>query len=276
MLTAFLIGIGALLVLILAVSPLVLPALYRRLVFYPEKASGYRPCTLQGIAAQDVVFTSGGLKLHGWFFAVPGATKTILFSHSNAGNIESWSGLIRALVATGYSVFAYDWRGYGKSEGKPTVPGVCRDGLSAFDYLVRERKIPGSQIAVYGCSLGTGVSTYIASKRQCAGIILQAGFSSLRQTSIDLIPAVRFVPGFLYFRPGMDNADILSRSRVPLLLLHGEFDSMIPLSHAQLNLERSAASKKRLLVFKGSDHIDGNTSGEVTEAVRTFIDDIDS
>ncbi len=252
----------------LAVSPRFGECLYRRMIFAPVKCDA---------GDADVVFASGKNTLHGVFHRQPGSRYTVIFSHSNWGNIHEWQRLAKQLHSCGVQVFAYDYRGYGASTGVPSVKGLCQDGVAAYDYLVNVEKIPANQIVLFGSSLGTGVTSAIARARPCAGIILHAAFSSLRNLVLDMMPATRYLPQVLFFRPKFDNAAILKELRTPLLLVHGEYDEMADPSHAQAIYAASANSNKTLVILPGAAHMQTAVDDNLFEtSVTTFLQSLKS
>ena len=175
----------------LGLAPRVATPLYRSMLFHPDRypAGNYDLDSIEGISRKDVFFTSAdGTRIHGWYFALPGAGKTILFHHGNAGNVSSRAPLIRLLLLAGASVLIYDYRGYGLSEGIPSVKGICDDGCAAFDYLTEVEGVNHDEIINYGESLGCAVACQVCTVRRGCALILQSGFSSLRKIGISVCP----------------------------------------------------------------------------------------
>jgi hypothetical protein len=276
MLIVFLSILALIVVAALVVSPRFGERFYRRMVFGPTKAimADYKLKTLANCQREDVFFkTKSGHKLHAFFFRQSNSPYTILFSHSNAGNVDNWSPVTAQLLASGASVFAYDYRGYGLSEGVPSLAGICQDGLAAYDYLVQVAKVDPATIILFGGSLGTGVSCEIARQRPCAGIILHAAFSSLRALVIGLMPPTRFLPNLFFFRPALENASRLSKLNTPLLIVHGEYDDMVPTSQAETLLKASASTSKSLVILPGASHM--QTTGQdglFQKSINYFVD----
>ncbi len=112
---------------------------------------------VSGCQKRDVYFTArNGNQLHGWLLSLPTAKRIFLVSHGNGGNIASRLTLAEALIKSGNSVFLYDYQGYGRSQGQPTVTNICDDAICAFDYLVKKEKFEPQSIIAYGESIGTG------------------------------------------------------------------------------------------------------------------------
>lgn len=262
--------------LYIGLSPRLSPRLYSARLFRPYKfpEGSWDVAQIAGVPRQDCYFTAAdGSALHGWLFDTPGARKTILFSHGNTGNITGRLNLLRLLIESGASVFIYDYRGYGRSSGTPTVRGICEDGLMAFDYLVKHRGVRARDVVVYGESLGTAVACEIAAERVCAGIILQSGFSSLRKIGHETIPITKIYPEALFPKPLLDSAfRMSSRKCHPLLIIHGEKDQVVPFAHGQEIFDR-ACEPKRFVQLPECAHSDiwCNSPQAYVDAVRQFL-----
>src|SRR2546428_12011976 len=125
-----------------------------RLIFFPDPDLPDRPPGVE----ERAITTTDGLRLDAWWAGAPGATATLVWSHGNGGNIAGRADVLVALAARGVAVLAYDYRGYGRSEGRPSEPGVYRDAEAAYDSL-RARGVPAERILAFGESLrGAGAS----------------------------------------------------------------------------------------------------------------------
>lgn len=256
-------------------SPRLAEPLYYPGLFAPTKyPSGfYNQTTISGITRQEVIFPiTSGKHLHGWYFANPGAKETVLYSHGNSDNLTYYLRFVGLLLNSGTSVFIYDYEGYGKSEGGPSLAGICRDGIAAYDYLKTERHLRPNQIIIFGQSLGTGVSCFIASKRPAAGIILQSGFSSLSKLAEEFYPPLALYPSCLLFNQGLDNLAVLEKPHAPLLLLHGMKDDLIPVAHSE-EMFKCARGPKMFSCLPHATHDDGwaQDSSLYKASVRRFL-----
>ena len=257
--------------LYIALSPRFAIRFYHPFLFHPDKYpnGNWEVEEINGIKKEEVFFRSAnGKKLHAWHFSAPGADKTIIFNHGNAGNLTTRLATIEALLQTNASVFVYDYQGYGLSEGAPSLSSICDDGRAAYDYLVLERLRPADKILLYGESLGAGVACEISTTRRCAGIILQSGFSSLERIGKEVLPAVRLYPSALYPSPRLDNLSILKRPHPPLLLLHGDNDPVVPINHSRQIFEE-ALEPKSFTILEGSNH--GDTAVLNSEKFRQSL-----
>lgn len=248
--------IAALVALWLGLSPRVAPGLYNSKLFHPLMQRGEAKDLLQVVDFKnyEVFFKAAdGRRLHGWMFINPNSDRVLLLHPGNAGDILGKLKFIRMLLETGASVFTYEPRGFGLSEGSPSVSSVCEDGVSAFDFLTETQGYKPDHVVLYGVSLGAAVATYVSTKRPASAIILQSGFSSLERIAKEQVPLLSIYPSWLFPRPSMNTASILARPHAPLLLLHGEMDQLIPISHSR-RIFAGAANSKQFVVCPHSTH----------------------
>jgi uncharacterized protein len=262
--------------LYVALSPRVAVPLYNTKIFHPDKypIGEYDLEAIGDVKLDEVWFNSlNGKRLHGWFFQVPGARKTLLYHHGNAGNLTHRVPALKCLFQAGVSVFLYDYQGFGRSDGEPTLQSICEDGVAAFDYLHNIEGIPCSDIVIYGESLGSGVACQVAAVRPSAGLILQSGFSSLRRIGCEVLPWCNIYPNWLMPQPEMDNASIISREHVPLLIMHGQQDIVIPFAHGE-ELYRLATEPKIFVPLERAGHSDIVIAepDRYIHAIKDFID----
>ena len=244
-------GVGRAVLVGLLLAVLLLRVFEDRLIFFPDLFSDDVDPARAGVPVEDVFFTtSDGMRLHGWHSAAEGATHTILYFHGNAGNLAGRIdniGFLRRLPA---NVFAVDYRGYGRSQGRPTEAGVYRDAEAAYDYLVKERGIRPDRIVVLGQSLGSAVAVDLAAKRPVAGVILEAGFPSARRVAEE----ATWIPGLGYLlRSKFDSARKLKSIRVPVLVAHCREDPVIPFKLGE-ELFAAANEPKTFVAYAGACH----------------------
>ncbi|MFH1024818.1 MAG: alpha/beta hydrolase [Planctomycetota bacterium] len=227
------------------------PVLERYLTYFPSRRLETTP-EEAGLAYENVAFPAAdGTSLHGWFVPHPSARATILFSHGNAGNISHRLDKLRILHGRGCSVFLYDHRGYGKSEGTPSESGLYADGEGAWRWLVETRKIAPGEIVLYGESLGTGVVVDLATKFPAGGIIVESGFSSFRKLAREAYPLLGRIASNRF-----DNLDKIRKIAVPKLVIHAERDGLVPIAHAEA-LFAAAREPKAILRLPRGGHNDG-------------------
>lgn len=240
-------------------SPRVAKPIYTNMLFHPYRypEGDYESGHIANISYEDVFFDAAdGTKLHGWYFRQEGAPHTILMSHGNTGNIAGRPALLEAILKTGSSLFVYDYRGFGRSKGSPSVDGVISDACSAYDFLLKQKGCKPEEVVLYGESLGAAISCQLTLRRQTSGLILQSGFASITKISKHHIPLMHVYPAALYPQPLLDNVGVLRQGlHPPLLIVHGHKDSVVPFSHGK-DLFSAAAGKKRFVDFPEAEHSD--------------------
>jgi fermentation-respiration switch protein FrsA (DUF1100 family) len=206
----------------------------------------YKCTSVNNVQREEVWFKNEeGNKLNGWFFQSPNKNApVILFSHGNAGNIGHRLMLVKALMDAGASVFVYDYRAYGLSEGKKNLQGLSKDAHAAYNYLVEEKKLAPQKIILYGESIGGGPTCMLASQVKCGGIILDSTFTSLLRVAKKKVAYFNVYPDFLQTVPSMDNFSFLKEKHAPVLIIHGEKDEVIPYSEAQENFAAASEPKQ--------------------------------
>lgn len=174
------------------------------------------------------------------------ADLTILFSHGNAEDIGDAADFLRALHDHGFAVFAYDYRGYGTSDGKPSEAHTYRDADAAYDYLTGPLGVPPGRVIVYGRSLGGALACYLAAEHPVGGLVLQSAFV----TAFRVVTRIPLLP-FDKFR----NLRRIRKVHCPVLIIHGTADRVIPDWHGR-KLFAAAPEPKAFLSLDGADHND--------------------
>jgi fermentation-respiration switch protein FrsA (DUF1100 family) len=211
-----------------------------RMIFLPPAPSyRERPEILK-------VATQGGERIAAIHLANPAATYTLLFSHGNGEDLGSVIPLLPGLAHLGFSVFAYDYRGYGLSDGTPSERRVYADIDGAYDYLTGQLHVPPQRIIAYGRSLGAGAAVDLAARRPVGGLILESPFLSAFRvmTRVPLFPFDKF-----------RNADKIGRVRCPLLVMHGEADEIVPFWHGRQLFDK-APGPNIFVAIPGAHHND--------------------
>jgi len=199
-----------------------------------------------GLAPFQEIFlqTKDTLKLHGWFFPSRRRSEwsdlVLLLLHGNAGNICTRVGFYQAWLELGLNVFAFDYRGYGRSEGEPSEEGTYLDGEAAYDFLIARGFAP-EQIILLGKSLGGGIASELALRRRVGGVILQNTFTSVPDVGRELFP---FLPIRLISRIKYDTVNKLPKIQVPILIMHSRGDEYIRFHHAERNF--AAANEPKI------------------------------
>lgn len=198
----------------------------------------------------------------------PSAKFTLLVSHGNAEDLGDDRDWLEDLRRAGFSVFAYDYQGYGTSQGRPSEKGAYDDEMAAFEYLTGNLKTPLDHIIILGRSVGSGPAVHLAARTAVAGVILQSPFVSAFRvvTRIPLLPFDRF-PNYKEIR----------RVRVPVLIIHGEQDSVIAIWHGR-RLYELAAQPKQFFAVPNADHndLDMVAGASYSRAIQSFAASLQS
>jgi uncharacterized protein len=193
-----------------------------------------------------------GERLHAWW--VPARAPLlghVLLCHGNAGNVGDRLAHVELLSAAGFDVLAFDYRGYGRSTGRPSEHGLQLDARAACDALLGRHEIEPARVLYLGESLGAAVALALALELPPAGLILQSAFTSVRDMArlhYPLIPPA-FVPD------AYPSLRLITGLQAPLLVLHGARDAIVPVMHGEALLE-AAPGRKRMNVFPGAGHND--------------------
>ena len=217
-----------------------------------------------------------GPELNGWFFPAdsqsPSGTKhrVVLLCHGNAGNISHRLATSQALLDLGVGVFVFDYRGYGRSLGRPSETGTYHDAEAAYDWLRREG-VASEQIIVFGESLGGAVASELALRRPIGGLILLSTFTSVPAIGLELFP---WLPVKLLGTIQYNTAGKLPRINAPLLIMHSKSDSLIGFHHGQTLFE--AAHEPKMFWEVTGDHNDTLRAGlgRCQEGLKRFLDSL--
>lgn len=237
---------------------------------------------LASISREEVYFpSSDGVKLHGWFFRPSGPAKgAVLFLHGNAENMSAHLQPVLFLVREGYQVLAFDYRGYGKSEGDPDIPGVNRDGIAALEFLFRIPGVEPGKVAVFGQSLGGAVAVYaVANSPRKAGVralIVDGAFAGYRRIVRDKMKSL-VLTWPLAWPASWTVADdysperwIREVGRIPVIVIHGTRDPVVPYAHGKL-LYELANDPKGFWTMEGGGHVTALSNAELRAQFLAFL-----
>jgi fermentation-respiration switch protein FrsA (DUF1100 family) len=226
-----------------------------RMVYYPEiggRELAADPAAV-GLSFEEVsLATSDGEVLHGWFVPAGAPKGAVLFCHGNAGNISHRLDSLLMFHRMGYSVLIFDYRGYGRSTGKPTEPGTYLDAEAAWRHLTRTRGMAPRSIVVFGESLGGAVGAWLAARHPPGALVLASTFTSVPDMGAAVYP---FLPVRLLARLSYDARDSVSRVDAPVFVAHSPEDEIVPFAQGEA-LYAAARGPKQFLRLKGG-HNDG-------------------
>ena len=250
------------------VTALLLWLFQARMIYQPTREIESTP-DAAGLPYEDVTFTAAdGVKLTGWFVPAARPRGVVLFFHGNGGNISHRIDTLAILRGLDLSTFIIDYRGYGRSEGRPSEKGTYLDAEAAWDYLVNTRGIEPGRIVLFGRSLGGVFATYLAKDRSPAAVIVESGLSSVHDLASELFPMmpIRLLSRFKY-----PTIEYLPQAGCPVLLMHSPDDEMIPYRHGQ-RLFAAAAEPKEFLELTGGHNEGYLLSGRTyTEGLDAFL-----
>jgi fermentation-respiration switch protein FrsA (DUF1100 family) len=238
--------------------------LLNALLYFPSRALHTTPAAI-GLAHRDLAFdTEDGERLHGWWVPAPGgpARGHLLHFHGNAGNIADRVPELTLLAALGLDVLLFDYRGYGRSSGRPSEAGTYRDARAARAALLAQDGVRPERIFYVGESLGGAVAVSLALEAPPGGLVLRSTFTSVRamgRRHYPLVPSVAVPDAY----PTLER---IAGLRCPLLVVHGMADEIVPLSHAQA-LVAAAPEPKRLVAVPGVGHNDWALVARCAEAL---------
>jgi uncharacterized protein len=222
-----------------------------RIAFYPTRGETETPRTY-GVPfdAQDIA-TPEGDRLRAWIMRAPNPRANIVYFHGNGGNLSNWAPILTGIVQHGYSVFAFDYRGYGLSSGRPTELGLYHDAgiIANRAWSAEAASVPR---IYWGRSLGATMAAYAATARTPDGLILESGFPNARAAIRDS-PVLVILSLFGSYR--FPTAEFANRTKSPALVMHGTRDSVIPFAAGRELYER-LAGPKQFVAIDGGDHND--------------------
>jgi len=237
--------IGALYV----VGALALYFLQRRIMFSPDPTRVLVEAVHIAGLQEVVLETDEGVKLYCWHVKAKPGKPTLLFFHGNGGNVANREEKFLQLSNAGFGVFMLGYRGFGGSEGRPSEAAFVRDAQLAYNHLI-EQNFSANDIVIYGESIGTSVAVQLAAQVKSAAVILEAPMYSVLSIAQARYPYAP-VRGFL--RDKFETNMFIQDVSVPLLILHGDDDGVIPLASGR-RLFDMANEPKTFYVVRGGAH----------------------
>ena len=262
--------IGRALLIVYLSIVLVVMFLENSLIFFPSPYPDgvWHPA---GLAFEDASFQSAdGTPLHGWYVPKKNARAAVLFCHGNAGNITHRAHILQMLHhRVNVSTLIFDYRGYGRSEGKPNEAGVLADARAARRWLADREKIAEADVVLMGESIGGAVAVDLAARDGARALVLISTFSSLPDVAAYHYP---WLPVRWAMRTRLDSENKIGNYHGPLLQSHGDADIIVPLQFGQ-RLFDAANQPKEFLLYPGYNHNDPMPS-EYYDHLAAFLDGI--
>jgi fermentation-respiration switch protein FrsA (DUF1100 family) len=244
--------LSALLILLLVMAGIVVAVrlLEPRFAFFPARGEDVTPSALGVPYGASVVTTEDGEQVRVWTLRHPRPRATVVYFHGNGGNLSVWAPILVGVQRQGYTVHAFDYRGYGQSTGTPSERGLYRDAAAVVQWVSTQLE-PDVPVIYWGRSLGSAVAAFAARVRRPDGVIVEAGFTDVR--SLLKGSPLSLLALFSSYR--FPTAAFLREARAPVLVMHGDGDTVIPFSAGRALFERIGEPKRFFLIGAG-DHND--------------------
>ncbi|MEE8149864.1 MAG: alpha/beta hydrolase [candidate division Zixibacteria bacterium] len=231
-----------------------------RMFYFPTKDFAVNPDDYD-LNFQDVFINVGQDEtIHGWYFSQAqnqNAARTVLVCHGNGGNISHRLETVIFLLQRGVNVMMFDYRGYGRSSGRPRETNTYDDVKAAYDWLISEKSAIPDDIIIFGRSLGGAVAVDLASKENCGGLIVESSFDSAREMAKGYFP---FFPAGLLIKYSYDSISKISKVNCPKLFTHSPADDLVPFDRGKKLFEAAPEPKSFYEISGGHNE-------------RTYLDD---
>lgn len=240
-------------------------------IFHPSAVVALTPRAV-GIDFKDVYFSAAdGVSLNGWYVSHREARSTLVWFHGNAGNIGHRVENIKLLHdKVKVNVFIFDYRGYGKSQGRASEEGTYLDGEAALEFVKKQFGAQPKKTILFGRSLGAAVAAEMAARFQYQGLILESPFVSIREMARAVFPLLPIGP---LLRTRYDTEEKVRKIKIPLLVLHGDRDEVVPFAQGK-TVFAAAPEPKTFFTIHGAGHNDTYLAGgdRYFEQLKHFID----
>ena len=224
----------------------------RPFLFHPSPYSPNDPYAAPPQAKEVWLRAEDGPLLHAWYYPIQRPKAAVLYLRGNAGNLGDWGPVAQWLGdRQNVSVLVFDYRGFGRSEGQPSAPGILLDARAARDWLCLETGLPPEELVYHGYSLGAALAADLAAETGARLLVMESGFASLPDMAWSILP---LLPYRWLIRHPLDSRAKLTGYHGPLLIYHGAEDKVIPAANAQKLFDASPSAQKTLIVQPGLDH----------------------
>ncbi|MGQ0734999.1 MAG: alpha/beta hydrolase [Acidobacteriota bacterium] len=223
-----------------------------RLAFFPLSGEDVTPQAFGVEFTATTVSTADGERVLIWHLPRSDGRARVVYFHGNGGNLSMWAPILVDLWRQGFELYALDYRGYGLSTGAPTEQGLYRDVEATLAFVAAPPRDPAMPLVYWGRSLGTTMAAYAASVRAPDGVVLEAGFPSIRGVlqGNPLVWLLSFASSYRF-----PTAAFMSAVECPTLVLHGDRDEVIPFRQGQ-RLFESIRGPKTFVAIPGGRHND--------------------
>ena len=247
------------LLLITVAYLLVVALLYiaqRNLLYYPVPVR-------DGITEEQIILKNDDLSLHGWVIN-SGNKKALIYFGGNSEDITDNIHQLKALFKN-HTIYLINYRGYGKSQGKPTERGLFSDAISIYDQILGRH----SSISLMGRSLGSGVAVYLASKRDIEQLFLLTPYDSIAEVAQAHYP---YFPTRYLVKDRFDSTIYAKTINVPTLIVTAEHDQVVPVKHAERLRDQLKRARVSYHLIAGAAHNDVTSFPRYWELIEAFIE----
>ncbi len=213
-----------------------------------------------------VLHADDGTAVHVWQHAARSGFPTIVFFHGNGGNLGNRALFLQAMANVGLGVMALDYRGYGKSEGSPSEEGFYNDARAVMRHALQDAHVPPERVILYGESIGTGVAVQMATEFKAAAVVLQSPYTSVEDRAKE---RYFWLPVHYLIQDRFDSLSKIGNVHAPLLLMHGELDTIVPVTDGK-TLFFHANEPKQAVYFPDRGHNDLGVQQRV-DALVAFL-----
>jgi fermentation-respiration switch protein FrsA (DUF1100 family) len=224
-----------------------------RMAFFPTPGVQETPAAARLPFTDVSISTEDGETLHAWWLEHPEPSAQVIFFHGNGGNLSMWLDVVVELRRRGFSVLAVDYRGYGASTGRPSERGLYRDADATVRVFNERFRRPGTPVIYWGRSIGSAVAASAASRGACDALVLESPFPDMRSIFAGN-PVMQLLSLFSSY--SFSTSKFLERYERPLLVIHGDADSIIPYVAGRRVFDRARTSKKTFVAIPRADHND--------------------
>jgi uncharacterized protein len=244
-----------------------------RLIYFPTSEIVATPDQI-GLSYKSVSFKApDGMRLSGWFIPAESPRGVLIFCHGNAGNISHRLESIYIFHGLQLSIFIFDYRGYGTSEGMPSEEGSYLDAQGAWNYLIEQEGLDPFDIIIFGRSLGGAVASWLAREHTPKALIVESAFTSASDLAGEIYLCL---PAKLLCKYKYDTLAAIREVQCPVLIVHSQEDRIVPFRHAH-KLFDAADDPKAFLEISGSHNEGFITSSSIyLNGLKDFLDKVDS
>jgi len=242
-----------------------------RSIYFPDTIIIQSPTEL-GLSYEDLfIETSDGVQIHAWYIPKQNSRFTVLHFHGNGGNISHRLQLYKHWHDMGLGVFALDYRGFGKSSGRPSESGLYADACAAWQELTGRLAVPHDQIIIAGRSLGCAVATYLAARTDAAALVLETPFTSLPDMAGKLYP---WLPACFLVRTQFNNMKRIADVTMPVLIITAEDDQITPKWMGQRLFEAASEPRQYAKLAGGHNDFGQLSRRKYHQAWSTFLQSV--